>query len=429
VVDRDDLLAAVRVQTYRLLLQLLRWSEGEYNLFVGDEISYDEGMEPLSVGELLIRANEDLGARGPLEAPLPDLAATFERRSDSRSQKILGRDAEEPRDDPGEVWLSLEEALVLDRLEVPREGPALLAETSLDEYQLRFALHRLERLGLIPQGRAFDRDEIASTGLRQRVRPQQEGESAPEPKREEAATPAPDSLSDAVLAPGAGEPLPEEEAADIFDTGGFTRFSPDEVLSGSGKVASTPSPPASPFEEVAPAEEEEPEVEAEPPPPRREKTRFDPGAALEAWFGRVLAFGLLLVLALTVSLSSERTTLFFPYPWQDDLRREFEGYQRESLLVKVDRAIRTYYLLYGRFPEQLGILVDLELLGPSDTSDPRGRVLEYSTAGMTYTLQPSEAGVTVPGLDRTEEVSEDFLLNPEYVAVTRQDRRPLVLLD
>ena len=74
---RDQLLSALRMQTYRLMKQVLTWKEGEYRFYGGDEVSYEEGLEPLSVEELLLRALEDLGRAAGLPGKSPRYESTF----------------------------------------------------------------------------------------------------------------------------------------------------------------------------------------------------------------------------------------------------------------------------------------------------------------------------------------------------------------
>jgi len=55
-IERSQLLEALRLQTYRLLEQLLSWSEGDFKFYSGDEVSYEEGFTPIPVEELLINS-------------------------------------------------------------------------------------------------------------------------------------------------------------------------------------------------------------------------------------------------------------------------------------------------------------------------------------------------------------------------------------
>src|SRR6266545_4580418 len=72
-VARAELLRALRIQTARLLLQLLRWDKGEFKFYSGDEVSYEEGFTPIPVDELLFQiAQRNPGvAAGPRPVPAP----------------------------------------------------------------------------------------------------------------------------------------------------------------------------------------------------------------------------------------------------------------------------------------------------------------------------------------------------------------------
>jgi hypothetical protein len=55
-VGRPELLRALRIQTTRLLEQLMVWDKGEFKFYSGDEVSYEEGFVPIPVDELLFQA-------------------------------------------------------------------------------------------------------------------------------------------------------------------------------------------------------------------------------------------------------------------------------------------------------------------------------------------------------------------------------------
>src|SRR5215213_7482521 len=79
-VERPQLLHALRLQTYRLLQQLLRWSEGDFKFYSGDEVSYEEGFQPISVEDLLINSLPEVQppqppAPPPGPRPVPPVAA------------------------------------------------------------------------------------------------------------------------------------------------------------------------------------------------------------------------------------------------------------------------------------------------------------------------------------------------------------------
>ncbi|MBW8875147.1 MAG: DUF4388 domain-containing protein [Acidobacteria bacterium] len=69
--ERSQLLQALRLQTWRLLEQLLRWNEGDFKFYSGDEVSYEEGVDPIAVEELLIHAAQAAQALPPPSRPAP----------------------------------------------------------------------------------------------------------------------------------------------------------------------------------------------------------------------------------------------------------------------------------------------------------------------------------------------------------------------
>jgi hypothetical protein len=75
--ERAQLLQALRLQTWKLLEQLLRWNEGDFKFYSGDEVSFEEGFNPISVEELLIHAAPAApvpvspAPAGPAPAPRP----------------------------------------------------------------------------------------------------------------------------------------------------------------------------------------------------------------------------------------------------------------------------------------------------------------------------------------------------------------------
>jgi Domain of unknown function (DUF4388) len=69
--SRPELLEALRLQTFRLLEQVLLWQEGDFKFFSGEEVSYEEGFAPIRVQDLLIRSVEDLEEEGRLSPPPP----------------------------------------------------------------------------------------------------------------------------------------------------------------------------------------------------------------------------------------------------------------------------------------------------------------------------------------------------------------------
>jgi hypothetical protein len=149
ILSRQQLLAALRQQTYRLLLQVLRWSEGEFKFYSGEEVSFEEGVQPISVEELLMRSIGDLLGEGTLSGTLPHGFVAYERLPTQRVLRLLGRDGELPGDDPGEVWLSADDERVLHRLDGRASATEVAESTGLGEYKTLYSLFRLLQAGLV----------------------------------------------------------------------------------------------------------------------------------------------------------------------------------------------------------------------------------------------------------------------------------------
>src|SRR3954466_5053719 len=109
-VERAQILEALRLQTYRLLEQLLRWSQGDFKFYSGDEVSYEEGFVPISVEELLINAGPGFAAAAaekaaaappapppPGPAPPPPAAAPAPPPAGRRSGPPPARGSGAPR--------------------------------------------------------------------------------------------------------------------------------------------------------------------------------------------------------------------------------------------------------------------------------------------------------------------------------------------
>ena len=65
LVEKGPLFRAVRSQTYRQLLEALRFRDGQFSFAVDVESPVEDGVEPLGVAEALVRSSEDLGFEGP----------------------------------------------------------------------------------------------------------------------------------------------------------------------------------------------------------------------------------------------------------------------------------------------------------------------------------------------------------------------------
>lgn len=142
-----------------------------------------------------------------------------------------------------------------------------------------------------------------------------------------------------------------------------------------------------------------------------------------------IAAALLAVLTLAVLFLAPGAAVI-PFPWQTEERQALSHEERASLSLKIDRAAKTWYLLEGRFPENLGQLVQAGYLSPSDLVDPDGHPFQYSATEESYTLQPTKGGKPVPGMETTEAITGNFFLDPEFLTLPEESAaQPLVLLD
>ncbi len=77
-IARPDLLRGLRLQTFRLLEQLLRWDKGDFKFYSGDEVPFEDGFHPIAVDELLSQG-ADGGGAAPRPAPLRPVPAAPQR--------------------------------------------------------------------------------------------------------------------------------------------------------------------------------------------------------------------------------------------------------------------------------------------------------------------------------------------------------------
>lgn len=146
-----------------------------------------------------------------------------------------------------------------------------------------------------------------------------------------------------------------------------------------------------------------------------------------SWSPRLLAAGLVLLLTWTVSAEPGR--LLLPFPWQEGLRQAVLDEQTSAAYLKIDRAAKTAFLLDGHFPTALETLVQDGSLVANDLEDPAGRRLGYAAQVAGYLIYPLDEGEPAPGASRTEAVTGNFLLDPEFVPGRAVAEPPLVLLD
>jgi hypothetical protein len=148
VLTRIQLLQALRVQTYRLLLQVLRWREGEFKFYSGEEVSYEAGVIPISVEEVLLRSVGDLVGEGTMSGALPHGFVAYEPLAPGRPLRVGTREAEGATRDTTAVWITPDEKVVLEHLDGRQVAAEVARRSGLGEYKTLYALFRLLQLGL-----------------------------------------------------------------------------------------------------------------------------------------------------------------------------------------------------------------------------------------------------------------------------------------
>lgn len=182
ILSRDQLLEALRQLTYSLLLQVLRWRQGEFKFYSGEEVSYEEGFVALPVAEVLMRSLGDLMGEGTLSGTLPHGFVAYERTTSARPIRVIGRDGTPPAEAGEEAWVSVDEQTLLEQLDGQRTAEAVARVSGLGEYRTLFGLFRLLQAGLVrPAGAVVERTQVTEAP------PASEPFLRPAPRRERAA--------------------------------------------------------------------------------------------------------------------------------------------------------------------------------------------------------------------------------------------------
>ncbi|MBP1641546.1 MAG: hypothetical protein H6Q03_215 [Acidobacteria bacterium] len=389
---REQLLQALRFQTYRLLLEVLRWRQGEFKFYSGEEVAYEEGMEPLSVEEVLYRSMRDLLGEGTVAGVLPHGFVAYERVPSMRPLRVA-REAIPPSErDPDAIWISADERTILDHLDGHTPAEQLAHDTSLGEVRTQYALFHLLRAGL--------------------VRPAGEREAGDEPPAAvPAAVPAP-----AVAAAPVRAERGTQAGAEAPGPGRPARGAPERAERAERTEWAVRT-------EWAGAEPERPGREVEEAP----ETPADRGALARA---TAVVSGLAAAAVLVGALLSPALVLM-PYPAQKAQREGLSRLERQARLSAIDRAARRFYLLEGRYPASLEDLIARGLLAPRQRYDTAGRGLVFQPTEDSYALvlagAQEEGGADAP---ITETVAGDVLLDRTlFAAVQDETGVPLVLLD
>jgi hypothetical protein len=373
-IGRDTLNTALREHAYGLCVQVLGWKLGEYKFYRGDEVAFEEGVEPIPIEEVLVRAADELESADLLGGRPPTTEEIFERvdRLDAAlAAETLGELLSPGLTSakPGEEIHSL-----LDRVDGSRTVSLLARDTGMTDHRARLILLRMEQADL----------------LRRR-----QGEAPPTARQAFAAASQPEEEA---LLPELDVALSEVEA-------------PPSPVTGSAPLLEAgidEEPPTAP----------PPVLEPEPAP---RPTRSRQASAPPPWLARLLATALLVTVAVYCLLGPWQ--VFLPFPWHADLRQAFDTERQAGIFLQVDRAARTFFLLEGRFPESLSELEQAGLLPRDEVVAAQGGELGYSATATSFSLQAPG------GVSRTEGIGGNFLLDPEFQARAAREEPPLVLLD
>ena len=146
LISRESLLEALRLQTFRSMLQLLTWKHGDFKFYSGDEVSYEDGFVPISVDELLLRAVDKLGEKAGLLGSIPDLDTVYRTVPPRGPVNVIGRDG----DGLGAgIWISPLHGELMSRLDGQRTGGETVREMGLDRFQALYGLYLLTQQDLV----------------------------------------------------------------------------------------------------------------------------------------------------------------------------------------------------------------------------------------------------------------------------------------
>lgn len=142
---REELLMALRFHTYRLCRQVLHWRAGEFKFYRGDEVSFEDGIVPISVEELIVKAAQDLGTQGPLPGRVPSLDTVYRRLEGSGGSAVSADSL------PPELLTDLgnEVLLLMEKFDGRRTVLEVLQEAGIEKHKALLMVYRLEEVGQI----------------------------------------------------------------------------------------------------------------------------------------------------------------------------------------------------------------------------------------------------------------------------------------
>lgn len=406
LLSRAELVEALRIQTVRLMLQLMAWRQGDYKFYSGDEVSHEEGFEPISVSELLVRAVERLGEKAGLVGELPDLETVFRQVPPRSAVQVYARDGV----GGAGLWITPDQERLRGAVNGRDHAGELGRRLGLDRFTTQFGIYTLQQFDLVEssgrpaQRPSFDAAPLDASGSR----------SAPAPAPVRSTAPPLD------LAPLDLAPLDDLAPTPSFDEELGNRTPPPEPRRSDGEPANIEI-----FQPPTPEEIEALRIEEE-----RQRAAAAPSVfsmLLMRWLGPLIAVGLIVATAMV--LVERPSRLLLPYPWQENRRATFERQIRSSLLQRIDRGARTFFLMEAHYPDSLSDLERLRLIGSEERRDPAGYSLDYVTDALSYRIRLRDGNQQIEGLGATEAITGDFLVDPQFLRAAARAEAPLVLLD
>ncbi len=149
VLGRDQLLESLRDLTFRLLAEVLRWREGQFKFYGGEEVAFEEGIRPLTVDDVLMRALRESAGEPGKAGWMPHGFLAYAAVADARPMRVIpgGFDESLPLD-PQVAWVTPEEKALLERLDGKTPAETLARLSGLGEAKTYYALYRLLQAGL-----------------------------------------------------------------------------------------------------------------------------------------------------------------------------------------------------------------------------------------------------------------------------------------
>jgi len=370
LVPADTLAGCVRQHTYLLLLRLLGWKTGEYKFYEG-EVGWTLEPRPLSVEEVLVRASEEDPRL--LGVTLPPLGyEVLKPLLGRRAFRVLSWQEESGASAVEGEWLTPFEDALLRSLDGLTPSIDFKERLGVDEFRLRFALHRLDRAGLVETARA---------------------------------------------APVGAAPSASAAVAEAAEPSGAV---------GADAIPALPPPSATVPGTAASAAPPETAVS-------RAARLSDLGGQLgdlSRAFSVTLAAGLAILVLAVVMAGGSMPRLHHPFPWQEADRQRLEALRVAAVHRDLTGRLKIYHLLYGTFPLDLRPLIDTALVRAGDLRDNHGRDVSFEALeqGFVLGIEEDEEGETTAHLRSRYSVTGDFLLDPEFAPLDGERRGAAVQL-